>query len=210
MRPFSPQIALAALLLLPVVARAADADDIRQTLKTMAQEVTDGKLLAALDHYYTLNDDELDMAKASVELDAATAKFEAAIRAKFGDSGWSAVGSTVHALPKGGYDAVTINIDGAVATVTWPGEPNPMFLHKVVGGWKVSIPDIMAWGMKQAGATEAQMRDLEPQLLEISADRIRRNVSGIGWLALDVAAGKYASAAAAKTAAAAVMKGKKQ
>lgn len=203
-------LALATLLLLPAAAKAADADDVRATLKTMAQQISDGKLLDALGNYYTVNDEEKDMAKASVELDAAGAKFEAAVRAKFGEAGWATVGSAVHALPKGGYDAVAVKIDGVVATVTWPGEPNPMFLHKTVGGWKVSIPDIMAWGMKQAGATEAQARELEPQVLEISSDRIRRIVSGMNWLALDVGAGKYETAEAAKDAAAIVEKGKKK
>jgi hypothetical protein len=113
----------------------------------------------------------------------------------------------------GGYEAVDVKVNGDVATMTWPaanGNPSPILLRKVKGVWKVSIPDIIAWGMKQGGATEAQARELEAQVLEISSDRVRRLVSGLTWLSRDVAAGKYASAEEARAAAATIMSGKKK
>jgi hypothetical protein len=76
--------------------------------------------------------------------------------------------------------------------------------------WKISVPDIMKWAMKQGGATEAQARDLEGQVLEVSVDRVRRIASGLSWLALEVEAGKYPSADAVKMAAATVMKGRRK
>jgi hypothetical protein len=80
---------------------AGDADDVRKTMKTMASQIAAGKLLDALGNYYTVNDGEKDLARASVELDEALGKLEAAVRTKFGDKAWNAVGATVNAVPAG-------------------------------------------------------------------------------------------------------------
>lgn len=203
-------LAAAAVMALTGMARAADVDDVRAAMKHMDSEVADGRWLDALDGYYTVNDSERGMAKAMVEMDAAMNKLETAVRAKFGAGGWESMGAAVHALPKGGYDAADVKVNGAVATVTWTGSESPVFLKKVGGAWKISIPDLMAYSMKAAGASEAQARELEPQVLEISIDRVRRMSSGLVWLSLEVADGKYGSAAEVKTAAADVMANKKK
>jgi hypothetical protein len=209
MRSAAAVVMVMALGTSPLRARAADADDVRAAMKHMDALVAGGKWLDALDDYYTLNDSERNLARAMVEMDDAMQKFEKAVRGKFGDAGWDTVGPAVQALPKGGYDAVNVKIAGDVATVTWVGATSPEFFKKIGGTWKMSIPDLMAYSMKAAGASAAQARDLEPQVLEISVDRVRRMSSGLVWLALEVAAGKYPSAADAKTAADAVMNHKK-
>ncbi|HVX85012.1 MAG TPA: hypothetical protein VH253_09370 [Phycisphaerae bacterium] len=196
-------------LLAPLRARAADADDVRAAMKHMDALVTDHKWLDALDNYVAVNDSERNLARAMVEMDDAMDKFQTAVRAKFGDAGWNTIGAAVHALPKGGVDAVNVTITGDLATVTWAGATSPEFLKKVGGVWKISVPDLMAYSMKAAGATETQARELEPQVLEISVDRVRRMSSGLVWLSLEITAGKYATPADAKSAADAVMNHKK-
>jgi hypothetical protein len=203
-------LAAACLLLLAAPALAADADDVRAAMKKNAEQVGAGKYLEAFDGYYTVNDGEREMARAMIETDAATGKLENAVRRKLGDKGWDEMAPTVHAVPREGGEAIRVKVEGDVATVTWPGEDAPLLLRKVGGAWKISVPDIMKWAMKQGGATEAQARDLEGQVLEVSVDRVRRIASGLSWLALEVEAGKYPSADAVKTAAATVMKGRRK
>ncbi len=210
MRRIITTAATVVAILLAQRAFAADADDVRAAMKKNAEQVAAGKLLDALDGYYTVNDGEREMARAMVETDAATGKLENVVRKKLGDKGWEGLATTVHAVPRGGGEAISVKVEGDVATVTWPGEASPLLFRKVGGAWKVSVPDIMNWAMKEGGASDAQARELEGQVLEVSVDRIRRMVSGLSWLALEVEAGKYASAEAVKAAAATVMKPKRK
>jgi hypothetical protein len=203
-------LAAAAILFLAPAAFADDADDVRQMVKKIGEQVAAGKLLDALDNYSAVNDSERDMARSMVELDAATHNVETAVRKKFGDKSWDTLKSAVHAVPRDGGPGLNVKLDGDVATVTFSPEEPPLLFRRFGAAWKVSIPDIMKWAMKQAGATEAQARELEPQIIEVSVDRVRRMVSGLNWLALEIDAGKYATPDAVKSAAAAVMKPKKK
>lgn len=196
---------LAAVILLTGVARAADVDDARGALKKLDDAVSAGKWLDALGDYYTENPQEQELARAMIEMDAAVTRLDDAVRGKFADAGVAIVGPALHELPPGQYAAAQVDVADGVARATWKGGTEPVLLRKVNGVWKMSIPDVVTLGMKKAGIGPQQARDMEPQVLDLAVTRTRLRSSGLIWLSLEVASGKYATADEVKTAATAVM-----